>query len=97
MIQRIQSLYLLVASIISGGLIFLVSLWTSVKANLMVTDLFLSNTILEKMVPVFFLCSALLSIVTIFLFKNRQLQFVLCRLNILVYLVRKKPRFISVF
>lgn len=38
----------------------------------------------EMMLLVMFLTSALISLVTIFMFKNRKLQFVLDRLNILL-------------
>ncbi|MDX8553591.1 DUF4293 domain-containing protein [Tenacibaculum sp. 1B UA] len=87
MIQRIQSIYLLVAGIISGGLPFLFSLWSNSQTNIVyVLDLLPGNSILEKSVPVLFFISALVAIVTIFLFKNRQLQFVLNRLNILINL-----------
>ncbi|WP_425659604.1 DUF4293 domain-containing protein [Tenacibaculum ascidiaceicola] len=87
MIQRIQSIYLLVAGIISGGLTFLFSLWSNSQTNyIYILDLFSGNSILEKSIPVLFFISALVSIVTIFLFKNRQLQFVLNRLNILINL-----------
>ena len=87
MIQRKQSIYLLVAGIISGGLTFLVNLWaTQTNHAIHVIDLFSSDSFLEKMVPVSFFISALVSIAAIFLFKNRQLQFVLNRLNILINL-----------
>lgn len=88
MIQRIQSIYILVAGIISGGLTFIFSLWTNIKTNtpIHIIDLFSGASILEKMTPVLFFTSAILSIVTIFLFKKRQLQFVLGRLNILINL-----------
>ncbi|WP_437823924.1 DUF4293 domain-containing protein [Tenacibaculum mesophilum] len=87
MIQRIQSIYLLVAGIISGGLTFIVSLWSnSQTSTIYVLDLFSGNSILQKSIPVLFFISALVAIVTIFLFKNRQLQFVLNRLNILINL-----------
>ncbi|KAF9658550.1 MULTISPECIES: DUF4293 domain-containing protein [Tenacibaculum] len=87
MIQRIQSIYLLVAGIISGGLTFIVSLWSNSQTNtIYVLDLFSENSILQKSIPVLFFISALVAIVTIFLFKNRQLQFVLNRLNILINL-----------
>ncbi|WP_417800532.1 DUF4293 domain-containing protein [Tenacibaculum sp.] len=87
MVQRIQSIYLLVAGIISGGLTFLVSLWSNSQTDVIyVVDLFSGNSILEKSIPVLFFISALVALVTIFLFKNRQLQFVLNRLNILINL-----------
>ena len=87
MIQRIQSIYLLIAAVISGGLTFIVSLWTNAKATTIFSmDLFSGVSMFEKMTPILFFISALLSLVTIFLFKNRQLQFVLGRLNILINL-----------
>lgn len=87
MVQRIQSIYLLVAGIISGGLTFLVSLWSNSQTDVIyVVDLFSGNSILEKSIPALFFISALVALVTIFLFKNRQLQFVLNRLNILINL-----------
>ena len=87
MIQRIQSLYLLLAALIAGGLVFLVNLWTTIKGSIAVTDLFLSDSFLQKIIPISFFVSALLSFVAIFLFKKRELQFVLGRLNILVNLI----------
>ncbi len=86
MIQRKQSIYLLVAGIISGGLTFLFNLWTNTNAPIFIVDLFSGGSTLEKTTPVLFFISAILSIVTLFLFKNRQLQFVLGRLNILINL-----------
>ena len=80
MIQRIQSLYLLIAAIISGGLSFVFYLWQNVKEVLIFAKdnmLFLS----------LFMVSAALALITIFLFKNRQLQFVLGRVNIILNLI----------
>lgn len=77
MLQRIQTVYLLLAAIISGGLIFLFPLWESSNG----TPVYANN---ELMVFIMFLSSALLSLVSIFMFKNRKLQFVLGRLNILL-------------
>ncbi len=77
MIQRIQSIYLFIAALISGVLIFFVSLWSNEAGELVyVEDVILAFAM--------FLGSAVLSLVTIFLFKNRKLQFVLGRVNILL-------------
>lgn len=88
MIQRKQSIYILIAAIIAVvGLTTICSLWTNSQSNTIYSiDLFSGASILEKITPVLFFVSALLSIVTLFLFKNRQLQFVLGRLNILINL-----------
>lgn len=77
MIQRIQTVYLLISAIISGGLIFVFHLWTTendvpvfAKDNMTYLLLFLGST--------------LLSLISIFQFKKRQSQFVLGRLNIIL-------------
>lgn len=79
MIQRIQTLYLTIVALVSGILPFVVSLWLSkekvavfAKDNLLVLGAFLVVTVL--------------SIITIFLYKKRQNQFVLNRLNMILNL-----------
>jgi uncharacterized membrane protein YiaA len=87
MIQRKQTLYLLAAAIISGGLIFMLGLWINESSELVLASDLLSNpSFFIKTIFFSFLLSALTSIVTIFLFKNRQLQFVLGRVNLLINL-----------
>lgn len=87
MIQRIQTIYLLLSGIISGGLTFVFHLWSTIKGKQFIIDFFSKGSALEKMIPVLFFSSAVLSIVVIFLFKNRKLQFVLGRINILINLL----------
>ena len=85
MIQRIQSLYLLVSSLISGGLIFLFSFWTDNDSNtIKILDTLNSDSILIKTIGISFFASALLSLYTIFVYKDRKKQFVLGRINILI-------------
>ena len=86
MIQRIQSIYLLVAALISGGLVFVVSLWTNLTTNVYAIDLLVNDSLTEKSIPILYIVSALMSFISIFLFKKRQLQFVLGRLNMLINL-----------
>ena len=86
MIQRIQSIYLLLASAVSGGLIFVFNLWENLKGEIFALDLFSRELILLKIIPLLFLLSAIISIVTIFLFNNRKLQFVVGRIIILINL-----------
>jgi len=86
MIQRIQSIYLFLASIVSGGLIFVFDLWETLKNEIFALDLFSKEAISFKLIPIMFIISAIMSLVTIFLFKNRQLQFVLGRVIILINL-----------
>ena len=77
MLQRIQTVYLLLAAISSGALIFVFHLWTTntdavvfAKDNMYYLGLFLG--------------SAALSFIAIFGYKNRQSQFVMNRLNIIL-------------
>ncbi|TCI94400.1 DUF4293 domain-containing protein [Tenacibaculum sp. M341] len=86
MIQRIQSIYLLLAAAISGGLTFVLSLWSTAKEVVFSMNLLSSPTIVEKIIPILFFLSAALSLIGIFLFNNRKLQFVMGRLNILTNL-----------
>ncbi|WP_435133670.1 DUF4293 domain-containing protein [Formosa sp. A9] len=77
MIQRIQSIYLLLAAVVSGGLIFVFHLWTNVQDVLV----YAADNVMYLGL---FLASALLSLISIFMYKNRQTQFVLGRLNIIL-------------
>lgn len=77
MVQRIQTIYLFIAALLSGVLIFFVSLWSNEAGD----AVYVQQVMLALGM---FLGSALLSLISIFLFKNRKLQFVLGRVNILL-------------
>ncbi|WP_445954836.1 DUF4293 domain-containing protein [Yeosuana sp.] len=77
MLQRIQTIYLLLAAGISAGLIFMFYLWETKEGVIVYA---FDNTLYLSL----FLGSAALSIVSLFIFKNRKLQFVLGRLNIIL-------------
>ncbi|KAB1069424.1 DUF4293 domain-containing protein [Tamlana haliotis] len=77
MIQRIQTIYLLLAAIVSGGLIFMFELYTTPEG----VKVFINDTTYEYIA---FLTSALFSIVSILRYKNRKSQFMLGRLNIIL-------------
>ena len=77
MLQRIQTLYLLAIAAITGGLVFVLNLWIAIDG----TTVYAKN---EFLLLGLFLSSAILAVITIFLFKNRKLQFVLNRLNIIL-------------
>ena len=77
MLQRIQTIYLIISAGISGGLIFLFQLWTTESE----TPFYAKDHILYLAI---FLGSAALALITIFMFKDRKLQFVLGRLNIIL-------------
>jgi hypothetical protein len=87
MIQRVQTVYLILAFIVSGGLIFVFNLWNTSEQEIFVVDLFSKKVIFLKIIPFMFLTSAVLSAMAIFLFKNRKLQFVVGRIIILTNLI----------
>ncbi|WP_339876337.1 DUF4293 domain-containing protein [Olleya marilimosa] len=80
MLQRIQTIYLLIVAAISGGLIFVFELWTTTNEVVV----FAKD---ELLVFGLFLGSALLALVSIFSFKNRKSQFMLGRLNQILNLI----------
>ena len=80
MIQRIQSLYMLLVAAIAGGLTFVFSLYTLENG----AEVFAKDDLVHLGL---FMASAALALITIFLFKNRKLQFVLNRFNILFHLI----------
>ena len=77
MIQRIQSVYLALAAIVAGSLPFVFNSWeTTENAAVFAID--------KQYLLVGFLISAVMSLASIFMFKNRKSQFVINRLNIIL-------------
>ncbi|HBK70086.1 MAG TPA: DUF4293 domain-containing protein [Flavobacteriaceae bacterium] len=88
MIQRIQTLYLFLALLCSMGLTFLVGLKVDIAGEQFnVVQLLNKEELLLKLIPILFIMSGVLSLISILRFKNRKNQFVLNRLNILVNFV----------
>jgi len=79
MIQRIQTLYLLVVILLTAALPFWVNLWSDSQGN----EIFAQNEIL---ISAAFFVSAALALIAILLFKKRQNQFVVNRLNMILNL-----------
>ncbi|WP_242087417.1 DUF4293 domain-containing protein [Aestuariivivens sediminis] len=79
MLQRIQTIYLLLAAITSSGLIFVFPLF-QITGNEGVWVFAEDQVVTLSM----FLGSALLSLISIFKYKNRKSQFILGRLNIIL-------------
>jgi len=79
MIQRIQTVYIILVALFTGALPFYLSLWTGTEGN---TVFAIDIT----WVAVIFAASSALALITIFLFKNRKNQFVFNRLNIILNL-----------
>ena len=79
MIQRIQSLYLLLAVLVNAVLVHWVALWTSSEGVKVYFD---HNLWLTAA----FYAVALLALISIFRYKQRKNQFVINRLNIILNL-----------
>ncbi|TFG78899.1 MAG: DUF4293 family protein [Flavobacteriales bacterium] len=79
MIQRIQTIYMLLTAVVSGLLPFWVNLWSEADG----TEIYARNEIL---VSVLFYGVAILALVAIVQYKNRKNQFVLNRLNMILSL-----------
>jgi len=88
MIQRIQSLYLILVALISNGLIFIMNLWT-IDGNDYITikGLLTSVDFFQIVLAIMFLATGVLSLISLFLFKNRLLQIRINRVNIIVNLI----------
>ncbi|MDH3381708.1 MAG: DUF4293 family protein, partial [Flavobacteriaceae bacterium] len=71
MIQRIQSLYLLGASLFSGVIVLFTSFWLNSEGGLInFADFFASNDFLLLVVGVLFYSSSFLSFISIFLYQK---------------------------
>lgn len=79
MIQRIQTLFLIVVALVSGLLPVYLDLWKDGTG----TAVFARDIL---WVGLAFYGSALMALICIFLYKNRQNQFVLNRLNLILNL-----------
>ncbi len=79
MIQRVQTIYLLLVALLAGIAINYFPLWTNSGVTLFIKD---DNSFLIPFVLV-----AVLAVITIFLYKNRQNQFVTVRLLLLINLI----------
>lgn len=79
MIQRNQTIYLFLAALCSGGLIFLFPTFTKDGQLTMAKD--------DPTFLIMFLLSAALSLFALTRFKNRKLQVVLGRLNVILNFV----------
>lgn len=77
MIQRIQSLFLVIVAILTGILPFFFNLWIDEDG----TEVFANN---ELLISIAFYASAVLAIWSMVQFKNRKSQFVINRLNMIL-------------
>ncbi len=79
MIQRIQTVYLLIVALFAGLLPIWMPLWTNLES----TPIYANN---EGLISIAFYASTVLAVVAILMYKNRQNQFVVNRLNIVLNL-----------
>jgi len=87
MIQRIQSVYLVIIALISSVLIAYVPLWYEVdKKAVFAYQSFEREDVLLMSIAVSFIVVTLLALVSFFNFKKRKSQFMLNRLNIIINL-----------
>ena len=87
MIQRIQSLYLLMTFLISGVLSFLIILWKNFSGIEYYLMLLIKEDSWELVsIPVGFILSAILSLLALMNFKNRIVQIKLNRFNLVTNL-----------
>ncbi|MDC6366758.1 MULTISPECIES: DUF4293 domain-containing protein [Flavobacteriaceae] len=79
MIQRIQTFFLVIVAIIAGALPFFLSLWTDEDG----VEIFAKDVL---WISIAFVVSAVLAVISIFMYKKRQNQFVVNRLNMILNL-----------
>jgi len=85
MIQRIQTLYLFIAAILAGGIIYLLPLWIKNSGEKFYLNSLLQSDDWKSMsIVAAFALSALLSLISIFLYKKRTQQVGMNRFNIVV-------------
>lgn len=80
MIQRIQTIYLLLAFLVTGVLLFFVPLWTTNNGK---AFYFMQDQVYTILLGL----STMLTILSIISYKKRQNQFVMGRLNIILNLI----------
>jgi branched-subunit amino acid transport protein AzlD len=87
MIQRIQSVYLIIILLISSILVIYVPVWITDKATpFFVYKSFENNEAFILSIGVSFIAVAVLALISLLNFKKRKSQFMLNRLNIIVNL-----------
>ena len=80
MIQRIQTIYLFLAFVVTGILLFFIPLWTMSNEK----DFYFMQS---KVYTILLGLSTTLSVLSILSYKKRQNQFVIGRLNIILNLI----------
>ena len=85
MLQRVQTIYLFISAVLSGGIIFLVPFWENTEGTIYyLLDLFNQTDIKLSTLLIGFVISTLLALIAIFTFKNRKQQIAINRFNIVI-------------
>nr|WP_294932475.1 DUF4293 domain-containing protein [uncultured Flavobacterium sp.] len=80
MIQRIQTIYLILTFLVTGVLLFFVPLWTTIDGK---AFYFMQDQVYTILLGL----STMLTVISIISYKKRQNQFVMGRLNIILNLI----------
>jgi hypothetical protein len=85
MLQRIQTIYLVIAALLSGVVSFVLPFWNDINGEqLMLMDLRQDENPYYMVVPFLFMLSGILSLIAVLLYKNRVRQINSNRLNIVI-------------
>ena len=85
MIQRIQSIYLIIAILISWLVAFLVPFWVDQNSEVIyLTSLFKNENMVFLSVPLLIIGSGIMSFASLLSYKNRTRQIIGNRLNIVI-------------
>ena len=85
MLQRIQTVYLIIAAIISGVVAFIAPFWNEVNGEMrLLLDLLQDVETYYSAIPFLFILSAIGSLIAVFIYKNRTRQIIINRINIVI-------------
>jgi peptidoglycan/LPS O-acetylase OafA/YrhL len=85
MLQRIQTIYLIFAAVISGVAAFIAPFWNEENGEMrLLLDLLQDGSAYYRAIPLLFILSAIGSLVVVFTYKNRTRQIIINRINIVI-------------
>ncbi len=85
MLQRIQTVYLIFAAVISGVVAFIAPFWNEANGEMiLLLDLLQDGRTYDRAIPFLFILSAIGSFVAVFTYKNRTRQIIINRINIVI-------------
>jgi len=85
MLQRIQTVYLIIAAVLSGVVVFITPFWNEVNGEMrLLLDLLQDGETYYSAIPFLFILSAIGSLIAVFIYKNRTRQIIINRINIVI-------------